>query len=571
MNSIAINFVDCAIIVLYLIFIIWWGLRNGKSSDAGSYFLAGRTMPWWIVGLSLFAASISSTTLIGQSGDAYHTGVAVFNYNLTGVVVMVFFATFLLPLYIRSGIFTIPEFLERRFDKRSRYYFSGICIVGNIFLDAAGALYAAALIIKLLFPEADLQLIIIIFAVLAASYTIPGGLSSAINAELIQAVILIVGSVILTGACFANGGFDYLASLFESGDMSVRLIRPLTDTATPWLGLIVGMPVLGIYFWANNQTLVQRVLSARSVDEGRKGVMFAGALTLATLFIIVFPGVIARHLFPGIEKPDMIYPTMVLRLLPTGLLGIMLSALLAALTSTLSAILNSTSTLFTMDFYAKIDKRADERKLVRVGKLASLVIIVIAALWAPQIGRFGSLLKYYQEMLSYIAPPVVAAFLMGVFSRRANGRGAFAGLIAGLVVAAAMLLWRTEIFGGMHFLLIVPFLLVFSLSVIWAVSRTAPAPRPDKLIDTTFSAADFRAETRSLAEVSWWRNYRGCSTFPRSSRPPCGPNRRSNAWRRRASTPPLPKGRCSSPPSPAAAYPARRNSRSRACCSPSLW
>lgn len=421
MNSIAINFVDCAIIVLYLIFIIWWGLRNGKSSDAGSYFLAGRTMPWWIVGLSLFAASISSTTLIGQSGDAYHTGVAVFNYNLTGVVVMVFFATFLLPLYIRSGIFTIPEFLERRFDKRSRYYFSGICIVGNIFLDAAGALYAAALIIKLLFPEADLQLIIIIFAVLAASYTIPGGLSSAINAELIQAVILIVGSVILTGACFANGGFDYLASLFESGDMSVRLIRPLTDTATPWLGLIVGMPVLGIYFWANNQTLVQRVLSARSVDE---------------------------------------------------------------------------------------DKRADERKLVRVGKLASLVIIVIAALWAPQIGRFGSLLKYYQEMLSYIAPPVVAAFLMGVFSRRANGRGAFAGLIAGLVVAAAMLLWRTEIFGGMHFLLIVPFLLVFSLSVIWAVSRTAPAPRPDKLIDTTFSAADFRAETRSLAEVSWWRNYR---------------------------------------------------------------
>ena len=347
MNSIAINFVDCAIIVLYLIFIIWWGLRNGKSSDAGSYFLAGRTMPWWIVGLSLFAASISSTTLIGQSGDAYHTGGAVFNYNLTGVVVMVFFATFLLPLYIRSGIFTIPEFLERRFDKRSRYYFSGICIVGNIFLDAAGALYAAALIIKLLFPEADLQLIIIIFAVLAASYTIPGGLSSAINAELIQAVILIVGSVILTGACFANGGFDYLASLFESGDMSVRLIRPLTDTATPWLGLIVGMPVLGIYFWANNQTLVQRVLSARSVDEGRKGVMFAGALTLATLFIIVFPGVIARHLFPGIEKPDMIYPTMVLRLLPTGLLGIMLSALLAALTSTLSAILNSSRWIST--------------------------------------------------------------------------------------------------------------------------------------------------------------------------------------------------------------------------------
>lgn len=508
MDFTSIQPLDAAIIVLYLLFIIWWGLRHGKSSDAGSYFLAGRTMPWWVVGLSLFAASISSTTLIGQSGDAYHTGIAVFNYNLTGVVVMIFFATFLLPLYIRSGIFTIPEFLERRFDKRSRYYFSGICIVGNIFLDAAGALYAAALIIKLLFPDADLQTIIVIFAILAASYTIPGGLSSAINAELIQAVILIVGSVLLTGACMAGGGAEHLIGLFESGDTSVQLIRPLTDPATPWLGLIVGMPVLGIYFWANNQTLVQRVLSARNVDEGRKGVMFAGLLTLATLFIIVFPGIVARHLFPGIEKPDMIYPTMVLRLLPTGLLGIMLSALLAALTSTLSAILNSTSTLFTMDFYAKIDRRADQRKLVRVGKIASLVIIVLAALWAPQIGRFGSLLKYYQEMLSYIAPPVVAAFLMGVFTRRANGRGAFAGLLAGLAVAAAMLAWRTELFGEMHFLLIVPFLLAFSLVVIWAVSLTAPAPAAEKLRDTTFSPAGFRDETRALAGTPWHRNYR---------------------------------------------------------------
>ena len=275
MGAVSIGWIDIAIVILYLVFIIWWGLRHGKSSDAGSYFLAGRTMPWWVVGLSLFAASISSTTLIGQCGDAYHTGIAVFNYNLTGVVVMVFFATFLLPLYIKSKIFTIPEFLQKRYDKRSRYYFSAICIIGNIFLDAAGALYAAALIIKLVFPEADLGLIILIFATIAASYTIPGGLSSAINAELIQAVILIVGSVILTVVCFNRGGGEYLAGMLSSGDLSMKLIRPLDDPATPWLGLIVGMPVSGIYFWANNQTLVQRVLSARNVYEGRKGVMFA--------------------------------------------------------------------------------------------------------------------------------------------------------------------------------------------------------------------------------------------------------------------------------------------------------
>ena len=386
-------------------------------------------------------------------------------------------------------------------------------IIGNIFLDAAGALYAAALIIKLVFPQADLQLIILIFALLAASYTIPGGLSSAINAELIQAVILILGSIVLTVACFVNGGGEYLSGLLSSGDLSMKLIRPLDDPATPWLGLIVGMPVSGIYFWANNQTLVQRVLSARNVDEGRKGVMLAGFLTLLTLVIIVFPGVIARHLFPGIERPDMIYPTLVLKLLPVGLLGIMLSALLAALTSTLSAILNSTSTLFTMDFYAQARPGTDSRKLVLIGKVTSLAVIVIAALWAPNIGRFGSLLKYYQEMLSYIAPPVVAAFLVGIFSRRANGNGAFIGLLSGLAMAVVMLLWRHRIFGDLHFLLIIPILLLFSVAVICLASLAFPRPDAEKLADTTFSLKDFRAEGAALRTLPFYRNYRfwgGC-------------------------------------------------------------
>ena len=506
METFSISNLDLVIVLVYLAFIIWWGLKNGKSSDSQSYFLAGRSMPWWVVGLSLFAASISSTTLIGQSGDAYHTGIAVFNYNLTGIVVMVFFAVFLLPLYIKSGIFTIPEFLEKRFDRRSRYYFSAICIIGNIFLDAAGALYAAALIIKLILPDADLQLIIIVFAIIAASYTIPGGLSSAINAELIQAVILILGSILLTFYCFQQGG-DYFCQLFASGDISVKLIRPLTDTATPWLGLIVGMPVLGIYFWANNQTLVQRVLSSKSVDEGRKGVLFTGFLTMLTLFIIAIPGVIARHLFPGLEKPDMVYPNMVLQLIPVGLLGIMLAALLSALTSTLSAILNSTSTLFTMDFYAQYNKNASSQKLVIIGKITSCVIIVAAALWAPQIGKFGSLLKYYQEMLSYIAPPVVAAFLLGVFNKRVNGNGAFAGLLSGLAIAVVMLFYKNEIFGDMHFLLIVPFLLAVSGIVIYLVSMCYSKPVAEKLVDTTFSMSELKAEFRANRALVWYKNY----------------------------------------------------------------
>lgn len=494
MNNISIQIIDIVIVVLYVAFIVWWGLRNGKSQDSKSYFLAGGNMPWWVVGLSLFAASISSTTLIGQSGDAYHTGLAVFNYNLAGgVLVMVFFAIVLLPLYLRSGIFTIPEFLEKRFDSRSRYYFSALCVIGNIFLDAAGALYAAALIIKLVYPEADLHLIIIIFALLCASYTIPGGLSSAINAEIVQAVILLLGSIILSIACFRQGG-DYFASLFSSGDPLVRLIRPIDDTATPWLGLIIGMPITGLYFWANNQTLVQRVLSSKTVDEGRKGVLFAGLLTLCTLFIVAIPGVIARYLFPGLAKPDMVYPNMVLQLIPVGLLGVMLAALLSALTSTLSAILNSTSTLITMDFYAKMNRKADSRQLVIVGKVVSCIVIVIAALWAPQIGRFGSLLKYYQEMLSFLAPPIVATFLMGVFCKRVNASGAFTGLLGGLVIAVLTYTFKDTVFPGLHFLLMVPILFVASAIVTYVASLFSPAPDAAKLETTVFSMSALRQE-----------------------------------------------------------------------------
>lgn len=507
MEFFTISWLDIVIVVFYMAFIIWWGLRHGKSADSQSYFLAGRNMPWWVVGLSLFAASISSTTLIGQSGDAYHTGLAVFNYNLAGgVLVMVFFAIFILPLYIKSRIFTIPEFLEKRFDSRSRYYFSAICIMGNVFLDAAGALYAAALIIKLVFPDADLHLIIAVFALVCASYTIPGGLSSAISAEIIQAVILILGSVILAFFCYQRGG-DYFLDLFTNGDTLTSLVRPMDDPATPWLGLIVGMPITGLYFWANNQTLVQRVLSSRTIDEGRKGVLFAGFLTLLTLFIIAIPGIIARSLFPGLPKPDMVYPNMVMRLIPTGLLGIMLAALLSALTSTLSAILNSTSTLFTMDFYSKLNRNADGRRLVVVGKVASCAIIVIAALWAPQIGRFGSLLKYYQEMLSYLAPPIVATFLLGVFSRRVNGRGAFLGLLSGLLMAFLAYTFKASLFGNLHFLLIVPILFVCSGVVTYVSSLFSAPPEQAKLADTTFRWQDMRSEVSRAFALPWHKNY----------------------------------------------------------------
>lgn len=504
----SISIIDIVIIAISMALIIWWALKHGKSSDSKSYFLADNSMSWIVVGLSLFAASISSTTLIGQTGDAYSTGIAVFNYNLMGVMVMVFFAIFILPIYINSGIFTIPEFLERRFDSRSRFYFSAICIIGNVFLDAATALYAAALIIKLLVPSVDIQIIVIVFAILAASYTIPGGLSSAINAEIIQAGILIVGSVLLAVFVTASGGFEYFKGLLLSGDYMTKLIRPLDDPSTPWLALFIGMPITGLYFWANNQTLVQRVLSARSLSEGQRGVMLNGAITLTTLALFAIPGVMAQKLFPGLTSPDMVYPAMILDLMPVGLLGIMIAVLFAALTSALSAIMNSTSTLFTMDFYKKFNKDANDKQLVKVGKIVSLVVILIAALWAPQIGEFGSILKYYQEMLAYLAPPIVAAFITGIFSKRVNGQGVFVGLMSGFVIAILLLFFKKMIFGNMHFLFIVPILFTLSIFVMYLVSLRYKAPTIDKLEGNIFTLKYFRQETADLKKVKWYTNYR---------------------------------------------------------------
>lgn len=497
--------IDCVIVLLFILFFIVWGLKNGKSSDSQSYFLAARSSSWWIIGFSLFTASISSTTLIGQSGDAYHTGISVYNYNLTGVIVMSLFAVFLLPLYIKSKIFTIPEFLEKRFDKRSRFFFSAICIIGNIFLDAAGALYAGALIIKLIYPESDIQIVVIIFAIIAASYTIPGGLSSVIKTELVQALILIAGTLILTYFCFQQGG-DYLLNLSNSGHELLKLIRPLDDSSTPWLGVILGMPIIGIYFWSNNQTMVQRMLSAKNVDEGRKGLILTGFLTMAIMLLITISGVMAKYLFPELGNPDLVYPTMIVKLLPKGFFAIMLVTLLAALLSAISSILNATSTLFTMDFFTSINKNTTSKQLVLVGKITSIVVIIIASLWAPQIGKFGSLLKYYQEMLSYLAPPVVAVFLLGIFNKRVNGNGAFVGLIVGTVIAICLLLFKPYLLGNIHFLLVVPFVFAISLLVIYTTSLFTPAPLANKIIDLMFTSTSFRNDISDLKNA-YYKSY----------------------------------------------------------------
>lgn len=511
----ALETLDFVFIALYFLFIIYLGVKYSKVQSSENYFLAGRSMTWPVIGFSMFAASISSSTLIGHCGDAYSTGIAVFNYNLISIFVMVFFAWFFLPFYIKLRIFTLPEFLERRFDARSRYYFSGITILINIFLDAAGSLYAAALVFKLIFPEADLTTLAIIFAVLVALYTIPGGLSAAIRVDLIQGLILLFGAIMLTIIISAKGGLDFVIDNFHNGVM-MKLVRPLNDSSVPWLGMLLGIPVLGFFFWGNNQQLVQRALTAKNIDEGRKGVLLVGLLTLLTLFIIIIPGVMARAFFPDLAKPDMVYPSIIIEMMPVGVVGFLIAALVAALTSSVSGLLNSVATLFTMDFYMKQKPSASSKEQIWVGRLASFIVLIIAVLWAPQIGdRFGSLLKYYNEMLSMLAPPVVSVFILGVFWKRTSSDGAFWGLIGGALLGVVNLICKlafgSSLFGDMHFLLTVPIYLLWSMLVTAVVSLLTRKPDYDKIRPYIWSKKDFDAETEELRKLPFYKNYRTLS------------------------------------------------------------
>ncbi|RHL12958.1 MULTISPECIES: sodium/solute symporter [Bacteroides] len=526
----SISSLDIIIIIIFYVFIIWWALSHRKTADSTSYFLAGKKATWPIIGLSLFAASISSSTLIGHSGEGFISGIAVFNYNLMAVFVMVFFAIFFLPFYIQNGIFTIPEFLGKRFDSRSQLYFSFITIIGNIFLDAAAALYTGALILKMIFPEIDIFWIIIGIGLIAGSYSIVGGLSSILNADVIQSIILLIGSIILSYFCFESiGGWENLISHFQDG-VWLKLIRPIDDPTVPWPGLFFGITILSFYFWGNNQVMVQRILSAKSVDEGRKGVLLVGLLYMFTLFIFIIPGLIARGIdifdigdtLPneiingGILKEvykintDEVYPRLITKLLPSGLIGLILAAMISALISTLSATLSSVSTLFTMDFYSHYVKTPNPKKLVHIGQISSFIALIIAIIWAPYIQRFDSLVGYYQEMVSYIAPPIVGTFILGVFWKRANAIGALGGLMFGLVVAISIMILKyiIEVHIPLHYLICVPILMLASMLTTIIISFFTPAPPQDKVLATTWNKKIWINESKELKEVVWYKNFR---------------------------------------------------------------
>ena len=514
---------DLFIIVGYILAIVAYGFYHRKAGSSEDYFLAGRNMPWYVIGISMFSANISSNSLIAITGGAYKGGIVFFNYEWMASIVLTFFCVFILPFYLRSQVYTMPEFFEKRYDVRSRYYFSFITLVGNIFIDTAGTLFAGVVVAKLVYPEANTILIVSFLAVFAAGYTIFGGLSSVMRTEMVNTIVLLVSAVILCFIVYDKaGGYDAIMAHANAHDPSfTHLIQPSNHPDMPWQGLLLGVPLLGFYFWCNNQFIVQRALSARNANEARKGALFAALLKIPVLFLLVIPGLAALKLYPNLQEmyagqlknfSDGAYPTLVFQLLPAGLIGLVVAGFLAAMASAVSATLNSASTLVTMDFVQKFRPDLDSKALVRAGQIATVVFMVITVAWAPQIANFESLMNYMQGVLALISPPVVAIFLIGLFWKRANADGAFAALMAGLVIAlftvASQIMEISAAWNGVHFLIKAPIILAICSVIQIAVSLATAPPPAHKLVGMTWDNAVYEEDTAELAGLPWYQNYR---------------------------------------------------------------
>lgn len=505
MVDLPIHAIDLSIIALYFAVVLFIGFRvAGETKTIEDIAVAGRRLGWLPVGLSLFASNISSTTLIGLAGAAYVWGIAVANYEWMAALILVFFAIFFIPYYQRSRILTVPELLERRFDRRSRLYFSGLTLVSNIVVDTAGSLFAGAVVLQLFFPDLDIVTTCIVLALVAGLYTAAGGLRAVVYTDMIQAVVLFMGSCALSYFTFEKVGFSWESLTAATAPEKLSLMLPLDDPNLPWLGTLIGVPVLGFYFWCTNQFIVQRVLGARSVDHARWGAMLAGLLKLTVLFIMVLPGVAAAVFLPDLENGDQVFPTLVIELLPIGLTGLVLAGLVAAIMSSIDSTLNSAATLLTLDFIKPRYPTMTPETTARVGRIAIGFFMILAASFAPIIGGFQGLFHYLQTALAFLVPPVVTLFVLGLFWRRASATGAIVSLGATHAVSAMLFaLYFTETL-RLHFTIVAGILFLISC-VIFVVASLLSAPPSDEQIEVfTYRRSMLRGDDKQPL----WRDYR---------------------------------------------------------------
>src|SRR5579871_1797049 len=381
---------DLAIIGVYFLIVFGIGFyfsRRERTSE--EYFLAGRDVGWFFIGASLFVSNISTEHFIGLSGTGASSGLAVGHFEWLACLILLILGWVFVPFYLRSNVFTMPQFLERRFSRQCAVYLAGISIIAYIFTKISVQLYAASVVLERV-AGWSLWKTAIVLVVATGIYTIAGGLAAVIYTDTVQTLILITGAVALTVIGLHRvGGFAHLQTIVPPSYF--HMIRPATDSAFPWTGIFFGAPILGIWYWCTDQVIVQRVLSARDEGHAKAGTIFAGFLKILPVFMLVLPGIVAYALFAEqlAGKPDAAYPTLVLNLLPTGLVGLVMAALLAAVMGAMSSVFNSASTLVTLDFYKKLRPEASEAQLVNFGRVATGVMVLLGLLWVPfiQIGR----------------------------------------------------------------------------------------------------------------------------------------------------------------------------------------
>ena len=489
--------------------IVLFGLAvSRRKARAEEYFLASRASGWPAIGLALFASNISSTALVGLAGAAYAMGISVYDYEWSAGVVLAFYCVFLLPFVLRSRVYTMPEFLERRYDGRARLYFAALNVFLNVFVDTAAALYCGAIVCRMLIPGPPLWLMVAVLAGAAGLYTLVGGLRAVIYTQAAQAVLLIAGAVIISAVALTRAGGWHVVT-HAGGPGMLSLIRPAGDPGVPWPGLLFGIPVLGIYYWCTNQYMVQQTLAARSLDDGRAGALFAGLLKLAVLFLLILPGTFALVLFPHLARSDLVYPTLMLRLLPTGLLGLVAAGFVAATMASVASTLNSAATIITMDVVKRIAPHLTDRQIVRIGRRSMAALLLVAMLWAPQLQRFGTLWQYLQAMLAYAVPPIVALVLAGTFWRGANAAGAAATLVLGTACGIAFFILNVPLhLLHLHFLYVAPLLLAIDTIILIAASAWRPSTSSAMTRTLVWTPTHYREETARLRSIPLWRNYR---------------------------------------------------------------
>lgn len=495
--NIQLTGIDYSIIALYFIIIFVIAKMVSKKESSEDYFLAGRNLGWFAIGASLFASNIGSEHLIGLAGTGAKSGVPVAQFEILAGIILLILGWLFVPFYLKSGVTTMPEFLEIRYGRSARNYLSFISVVSYIITKISATIFAGAIVFEAI--GLDFWLGAGVTVISTGIYTVLGGLKAVIYTDAVQVVIMILGAILVTVIGLEHlGGLSELKAAVDPDFFNMW--RPSSDNDFPWTGILFGAPILGVWYWCTDQFIVQRVLSAKDLSQARKGTIFAGYLKMLPLFIFVIPGIIAyalsqKGLFT-LENTDHALPLMIGTILPTGIKGLVLAGLLAALMSSLSSVFNSCSTLITYDWYKVRNPNASEKDLMRVGQYSTVVLVILGILWIPLM-KFvsGNLFTYIQSVQAYISPPIAAVFLWGLFYKGANLKGAMASLITGFVLGVGRLLCEInkESLSGIlleitqiNFLHFAILLFVICSAVLFLISANSERPTQEQIQNTTF-------------------------------------------------------------------------------------